>query len=179
MNKILLGVLLLLVIGIGIIMSISSREQNIESKNTLGDSIETLEEVETNREDDESSEQDGGEQTMNGNDLATDSDLKIEDTTVGTGKEATAGKTITVHYRGKLTDGTVFDESYKRGQPFKFVLGAGMVIQGWEKGFAGMKEGGKRTLTIPASLGYGATGAGDVIPPNATLVFDVELLKVE
>ena len=105
--------------------------------------------------------------------------LKIEDTKVGTGAEAVAGKTVTVHYTGTLTDGKKFDSSLDRGQPFKFTLGAGQVIQGWDKGFAGMKVGGKRKLTIPPELGYGARGAGNVIPPNATLIFDVELLGVE
>lgn len=106
------------------------------------------------------------------------SDLKIEDLKVGTGVEATAGKEVSVHYTGWLTDGKKFDSSLDRGQPFKFRLGAGMVIQGWDKGVAGMKIGGKRKLTIPANLGYGERGAGGVIPPNATLVFEVELLDV-
>ncbi len=106
-------------------------------------------------------------------------ELKIEDEKVGTGAEATAGKKVTVNYVGTLTDGTKFDSSYDRNQPFSFNLGAGEVIQGWDQGVAGMKVGGKRKLTIPASLGYGAAGAGGVIPPNATLIFEVELLSVE
>ena len=105
-------------------------------------------------------------------------ELKIEDTKVGTGATAEAGKTVTVHYTGWLTDGKKFDSSVDRGQPFKFQLGAGQVIQGWDKGVAGMKVGGKRKLTIPPSMGYGERGAGGVIPPNATLIFDVELLGV-
>lgn len=105
--------------------------------------------------------------------------LKIEDTVVGAGAEAVAGKTVTVNYSGTLVDGTKFDSSYDRGQPFSFHLGAGEVIKGWDQGVAGMKVGGKRKLTIPSSLGYGPYGAGNVIPPNATLVFEVELLKVE
>lgn len=105
--------------------------------------------------------------------------LKIEDEKIGTGAEAVSGKKITVNYSGTLTDGTKFDSSYDRGTPFSFTLGAGEVIQGWDKGFAGMKVGGKRKLTIPSSLGYGAQGAGGLIPPNATLIFEVELLKVE
>ena len=104
--------------------------------------------------------------------------LKIEDAKVGSGTEAAAGKRVTVHYTGTLTDGTKFDSSVDRGQPFSFPLGAGQVIQGWEKGVAGMKVGGKRKLTIPPELGYGARGAPPVIPPNSTLVFDVELLEV-
>lgn len=105
--------------------------------------------------------------------------LKIEDERVGTGAEAVTGKSITVNYSGTLTDGTKFDSSYDRGTPFTFTLGVGEVIQGWDQGFAGMKVGGKRKLTIPSELGYGANGAGSAIPPNATLIFDVELLKVE
>ncbi len=106
-------------------------------------------------------------------------ELKIEDIVAGTGTEAVAGKSVTVHYTGTLTDGTKFDSSLDRGTPFTFNLGAGEVIQGWDQGVAGMKVGGKRKLTIPPSLGYGERGAGGVIPPNATLVFEVELLKVE
>lgn len=106
-------------------------------------------------------------------------ELKIEDLKVGTGAEAVAGKTVSVHYTGWLTNGTKFDSSVDRGTPFKFPLGAGRVIQGWDKGVAGMKVGGKRKLTIPPQMGYGERGAGGVIPPNATLIFDVELLGVE
>jgi FKBP-type peptidyl-prolyl cis-trans isomerase FkpA len=105
-------------------------------------------------------------------------ELKITDTVVGTGAEATAGKSITVHYTGTLTNGQKFDSSVDRGQPFTFTLGQGRVIEGWEKGFNGMKVGGKRRLVIPSDMGYGSQGQG-TIPPNATLVFDVELLKVE
>lgn len=106
-------------------------------------------------------------------------ELKVEDLTVGTGDEAVAGKTVTVHYTGWLVDGTMFDSSVTSGQPFQFVLGQGYVIPGWDQGVAGMKVGGKRRLTIPPALGYGEAGAGGVIPPNATLVFDVELLAVQ
>lgn len=105
--------------------------------------------------------------------------LEIQDIVVGTGAVAVPGKVITVNYSGAFTDGKVFDSSYTRGQPFEFTLGAGQVIQGWDKGFDGMKVGGKRRLVIPASFGYGAAGAGGVIPPNATLVFEVELLGVK
>ncbi|TIC84668.1 FKBP-type peptidyl-prolyl cis-trans isomerase [Crenobacter intestini] len=106
------------------------------------------------------------------------SELIIEDIEVGTGAEATSGQEVTVHYSGYLTDGSKFDSSRDRYQPFSFPLGAGHVIKGWDLGVAGMKVGGKRKLTIPPDLGYGARGAGGVIPPNATLVFDVELLSV-
>ena len=104
--------------------------------------------------------------------------LKIEDVVVGTGAEAQKGKQVSVHYTGWLTNGTKFDSSKDRGQPFQFALGRGQVIQGWDDGVAGMKVGGKRKLTIPPELGYGPAGAGGVIPPNATLVFEVELLSV-
>lgn len=106
-------------------------------------------------------------------------ELKIEDIAVGDGAEAVAGKTVVVHYTGTLVDGKKFDSSVDRGQPFPFPLGAGRVIQGWDKGVEGMKVGGKRKLTIPPSMGYGEQGAGGVIPPNATLIFDVELLEVK
>lgn len=109
----------------------------------------------------------------------TASGLIIEELKVGTGAEATAGQTVTVHYTGWLTNGTKFDSSKDRGDPFEFPLGAGHVIRGWDEGVQGMKIGGSRKLTIPADLGYGARGAGGVIPPNATLVFEVELLGTE
>ena len=104
--------------------------------------------------------------------------LQIEDIAVGDGAEAVAGRSVDVHYTGYLTTGTKFDSSVDRGRPFSFVLGAGQVIAGWDQGVAGMKVGGKRKLTIPPHLGYGDRGAGGVIPPGATLVFDVELLGV-
>lgn len=106
-------------------------------------------------------------------------EFKIEDLVIGTGAEAVSGKLISVHYTGTLTNGTKFDSSKDRGEPFEFTLGAGQVIEGWDKGFAGMKVGGKRKLTIPSDMGYGAQGAGGVIPPNATLIFEVELLDVK
>ncbi|WP_169978620.1 FKBP-type peptidyl-prolyl cis-trans isomerase [Tautonia rosea] len=104
---------------------------------------------------------------------------KIEDLTPGTGPEAKAGQTVSVHYVGTLEDGTKFDSSRDRGQPFAFGLGAGQVIRGWDVGVAGMKVGGLRKLTIPPEEGYGARGAGGVIPPNATLIFEVELLGIK
>ena len=112
----------------------------------------------------------------------TASGLQYEDTVVGEGNEAKAGQSVTVHYTGWLynngVQGAKFDSSKDRNDPFVFPLGAGMVIKGWDEGVQGMKVGGQRTLIIPATLGYGARGAGGVIPPNATLKFDVELLKV-
>lgn len=105
-------------------------------------------------------------------------ELLIEELVVGDGDEAVKGQNVTVHYTGWLANGTKFDSSKDRGEPFVFALGAGQVIKGWDRGVAGMKVGGKRKLTIPAELGYGSRGAGGVIPPNATLRFEVELLKV-
>lgn len=109
----------------------------------------------------------------------TASGLIIEEITVGTGTEATAGQRVTVHYTGWLTDGRKFDSSKDRDDPFVFPLGAGRVIRGWDEGVQGMKVGGTRKLTIPPALGYGARGAGGVIPPDATLVFEVELLATD
>ncbi|HOP15682.1 MAG: FKBP-type peptidyl-prolyl cis-trans isomerase [Gammaproteobacteria bacterium] len=108
----------------------------------------------------------------------TDSGLKYEDLVEGDGAVASPGQQVSVHYTGWLTDGSKFDSSHDRNQAFSFSLGRGMVIRGWDEGVAGMKVGGKRKLTIPPQLGYGAQGAGGVIPPNATLVFDVELLAI-
>ena len=104
--------------------------------------------------------------------------LQVEDKKVGTGAEAVAGKSVTVHYVGTLTDGKKFDSSRDRNEGFTFRLGAGQVIKGWDQGVAGMKVGGMRKLTIPGDLAYGARGYPPLIPPNATLVFEVELLEV-
>lgn len=105
--------------------------------------------------------------------------LTIEEIEFGTGQEAIGpGQAVVVHYTGWLSDGKEFDSSRGRNEPFRFPLGVGMVIPGWDQGVAGMRVGGKRKLTIPPHLGYGASGAGDVIPANATLVFEIELLDI-
>ena len=125
--------------------------------------------------------QNTGSETISGggNMTTTQSGLQYEDLVVGSGAEAIAGKQVSVHYTGTLQDGTVFDSSLKRNQPFSFTLGAGQVIPGWDEGVAGMKVGGKRKLVIPPNLAYGAQGSPPVIPANATLTFVVELLDVK
>ena len=120
------------------------------------------------------------ELAVNEDDMTTTpSGLRYQDVAEGDGAEARAGDTVSVHYSGWLTDGSPFDSSRDRGTPLTFQLGAGRVIAGWDEGVAGMKVGGSRKLIIPAQLGYGARGAPPVIPPNATLVFDVELLSID
>jgi peptidylprolyl isomerase len=122
-------------------------------------------------------------QTPAGATVTTPSGLKVTDSKVGTGPEPKSGQTVVVHYTGWLYEngakGQKFDSSLDRGEPFEFPIGQGQVIAGWDEGVATMKVGGKRTLIIPPALGYGAQGAGGVIPPNATLIFDVELLGVK
>jgi peptidylprolyl isomerase len=115
---------------------------------------------------------------MEQNFITTDSGLKYEDEVVGTGDTPKTGQKVVVHYTGTLEDGTKFDSSRDRQQPFSFTLGIGQVIKGWDEGLSTMKVGGRRHLIIPANLGYGSRGAGSVIPPHATLHFDVELLEI-
>jgi FKBP-type peptidyl-prolyl cis-trans isomerase len=111
--------------------------------------------------------------------MKTASGLEYIEVVAGTGAQAVAGKTVKVHYTGKFPDGKIFDSSVERGEPIEFKLGAGRVIKGWDEGIALMKVGGKAKLTIPPNLAYGERGAGGVVPPNATLVFDVELVEVK
>ena len=111
--------------------------------------------------------------------MKTESGLEYVEIEAGTGDQAKAGKTVRVHYTGKFLDGKVFDSSVSRGDPLEFLLGAGRVIKGWDEGIALMKVGGKAQLTIPPQLAYGERGAGGVIPPNATLIFDVELISIK
>lgn len=113
------------------------------------------------------------------NQYPEEGDLEIEELEAGTGAEAVPGDTVSVHYTGWLEDGTKFDSSLDRGEPIEFPLGVGYVIPGWDQGLVGMKEGGRRRLTIPSHLAYGANGAGGVIPPFATLVFEVNLIRVQ
>ncbi len=113
-----------------------------------------------------------------GKEITTSSGLKYVDHILGTGPTPKAGQIIAVHYTGRLTDGTKFDSSVDRGQPFVFQVGVGQVIKGWDEGLMTMRVGGKRTLTIPPHLAYGERGASNVIPPNATLLFEVELLEI-
>jgi FKBP-type peptidyl-prolyl cis-trans isomerase len=120
-----------------------------------------------------------GPMKVNGQPNTTSSGLQYWDIVVGTGATATHGSMVKVHYSGFLTSGEKFDSSRDRGEPFSFSLGAGEVIKGWDEGVAGMKVGGQRQLRIPPDLGYGIAGAGGAIPPNATLIFDVELLGVD
>ncbi|NJM66048.1 MAG: FKBP-type peptidyl-prolyl cis-trans isomerase [Acaryochloris sp. RU_4_1] len=111
--------------------------------------------------------------------ITTESGLKYRDLQVGSGEQPLVGQMVVVHYTGTLTDGSKFDSSRDRNQPFSFPIGKGRVIKGWDEGVGSMKVGGRRELVIPAKLGYGSKGAGGVIPPNATLIFDVELLRIQ
>jgi peptidylprolyl isomerase len=150
----------------------SPQDESLSQDSSLSGNIES---VDTNTLGAETSTASGVSSTTNTN---MNEKLEMLDEVVGTGAEAVTGKSVTVNYLGTLINGTKFDSSYDRNEPFTFNLGAGEVIAGWDQGVNGMKVGGKRKLTIPPSLGYGAADMG-VIPPNSTLVFEVELLKVE
>jgi len=180
-NKTAIGIIIFILLFGGVVYLASSAKDQRATQAMKGDvQISVVPQNEESQSDvqgtaDEAQSPTGGE-SMDNN--AQGTNLKVEDTQIGTGDTATAGKKVTVHYTGTLTDGTKFDSSVDRNQPFTFTLGAGEVIQGWDQGVAGMKVGGKRKLTIPPSLGYGSRATGP-IPANSTLIFDVELLKVE
>jgi FKBP-type peptidyl-prolyl cis-trans isomerase len=152
--------MIIFAIAIGVI---SSLNLNFSNENN-SDEILNFDEVDVN-------ELEGGGDQMD--------DLKVEVLEEGTGDEAKDGDEVTVNYKGTLEDGSVFDSSYERGEPFTFTLGQGQVIEGWDKGLVGMKVGGKRKLTIPPEMAYGEKGAGSDIPPNSTLIFEVELLAIK
>lgn len=144
------GIIILIILGLGVLVYLRSTPvKNTQENSTMQDTTTT---------------------ESNG--------LQINDIKVGEGAAAKAGDTVSVNYKGTLTDGTQFDSSYDRGEPFEFTLGQGNVIPGWDQGVVGMQIGGVRQLTIPPELGYGTQGAGDAIPPNATLVFEIELLAI-
>ena len=161
-------------------------EAALKADQMKAEAVQKTEQIKAEATGDSTTKMDAGKAAAakKGGDLVTTkSGLKYTDEVVGTGVEATAGKSVDVHYTGWLDEsgkkGKKFDSSVDRGQPFSFRLGAGQVIKGWDEGVAGMKVGGKRTLIIPAALGYGPNGYPPVIPGNSTLIFDVELLKVK
>lgn len=182
MNKTAIGIIFFILLFGGVVYLASSAKDQRATQAMKGDvQITVAPQQEESQQDvqgatDSSQESPTGGENMDTN--AQGTNLKVEDMEIGTGDIAQAGKKVTVHYTGTLTDGTKFDSSVDRNQPFTFTLGAGEVIQGWDQGVAGMKVGGKRKLTIPPSLGYGSRATGP-IPANSTLLFDVELLKVE
>lgn len=157
-NKVIIGLIVLVwIIGLGVVIIVKSQKKTEEPANiTIMPTPTLVSQIKEEKVE----------------------ELKIEDLKIGTGTEAVNGKKVTVNYKGTLVDGTQFDSSYDRKTPFTFNLGTGEVIQGWDLGVKGMKIGGKRKLTIPSSLGYGERGAGGVIPPNATLIFEVELVEI-
>ena len=155
---IIIGVIALIAVAAGVYLAFFNQPAEPPAPQTSGNPADPVPGVET---------------------ITTASGLSYQDLTPGSGAEAQAGKTVAVHYTGWLTDGTKFDSSRDGGQPFEFTLGRGSVIPGWDEGVAGMQVGGTRKLFIPAELAYGAAGYSGVIPPNATLVFDVELVEVK
>jgi len=178
MNKILLILCVIAAAGTGyVLLSGDSDSQKV----TKSDTVKTVsQDVKKTSEPTAQPQKESQTTTTNSNNEKKPMELEIKTTKEGTGTRVIkSGDTISVHYTGKLTDGTKFDSSVDRGTPFEFTIGQGMVIQGWEKGFLGAKVGEKRTLTIPSEMGYGARGAGASIPPNATLIFDVEVMAIK
>jgi FKBP-type peptidyl-prolyl cis-trans isomerase len=170
MNKIILPVIFCLVICFGFYyLSVNSDDR----KDLPGKALDQDNNSENLDMDTNNNEFEGQEITQ-----PESEELKTETLKQGTGEECKSGDTVSVHYTGTLTDGTKFDSSLDRGKPFSFTLGAGQVIKGWDLGVAGMKIGEQRRLVIPSELGYGERGAGSAIPPNATLIFEVELLEI-
>lgn len=185
-KKVLIGLIVLILVILGFLMS---RGRTIAPTTEIK-AVEKTEKNEKNNKSIENSElpsqneaQKDAEETQSSNNQTNEKkpmELEIKTTKEGTGTRVVKnGDTISVHYTGKLVDGTKFDSSVDRGTPFEFMIGQGMVIAGWEQGLLNMKVGEKRTLTIPSEMGYGARGAGAVIPPNATLIFDVELISIK
>jgi FKBP-type peptidyl-prolyl cis-trans isomerase len=160
------------VVAVAVIALVAFTQCSSEPEEVVEEPIEQV--VEEPAEEAEPTEEDTGSVTTE-----AVTELQIEDIVVGEGAEAIAGSSAVVHYTGWLEDGTKFDSSYDREVPFVFTVGEGMVITGWDQGVEGMKVGGKRRLVIPPELAYGAQGAGGVIPPNAVLVFEVELVNVQ
>lgn len=180
MNKTAIGIIAFLVLFVVIVYLASNAKTKTATDSMRGDiQISIAPQTEQIQPEVESatneSNSTGGDSSM---DNPQGTNLEIKDEKVGDGAAAATGKKVTVHYTGTLTDGTKFDSSVDRNEPFTFTLGEGRVIQGWEQGIQGMKVGGKRKLTIPPSLGYGSQANGP-IPANSTLIFEVELLKVE
>jgi FK506-binding protein 2 len=169
-------VVALLLVGIFVAVSNGNKKEAGELSSVLEQSSSTSQNSQENT--DQPSSQQNNQPTSTKKMYSDVTELQIKDTQVGTGAEAKTGDKVAVHYRGMLTDGSVFDESYKRGEPIVITLGQGQVIQGWEQGIPGMKVGGKRTLIIPPAMGYGPNGYPPVIPGNATLIFEVELVSV-
>jgi peptidylprolyl isomerase len=180
MNKTGMGIIVFIILFAVIVYLASDAKTKTATDTMKGDiQISVAPQTEMQQSDvqsaqDQSQNPTGGDTSVN----PQGANLEMKDEVVGTGDQAVAGKKVTVHYTGTLVDGTKFDSSVDRNQPFSFTLGTGEVIAGWDQGVAGMKVGGKRKLTIPPSLGYGSQANGP-IPANSTLLFDVELLKVE